>query len=79
MFLFGIIIRSIYRTPIEDQPRTFLRVTLFFMLIMAISYEGFYGILIPYLFKVGFTALVGILIVGLVARALGHRRTLTPN
>ncbi|MGD9589707.1 MAG: O-antigen polymerase [Pyrinomonadaceae bacterium] len=79
MFLFGIIIRSIYRTLIEDQPRTFWRVTLFFMLIMAISYEGFYGILIPYLFKVGFTALVGILIVGLVARALGHRRTLTPN
>lgn len=79
MFLFGIIIRLIYRTLVEDQPRTFWRVTMFFMLIMAISYEGFYGMLIPYLFKVGITALVGIMIVAVAARALGHRRTMTPN
>lgn len=78
MFLFGIIIRFLYRALIENQPRTMSKVTLYFMLLLAISYEGFYGALVPILFKVGFTAVVGILIVGLVARSLGHRRTPEP-
>ena len=75
MFLFGIVIRFIYRTLIEDQPKTMWRVTMYFMLLMAISYESFYGMLIPFLFKVGITAIVGLIIVGLIARILGHRRT----
>jgi hypothetical protein len=78
MFLFGIVLRLIYRALVEDQPRLFWRLTLYFMLLMSISYEGFYGQLIPMLFKVGITALVGLIIVGLVARSLGHRRTLNP-
>lgn len=75
MFLFGIVIRFMYRALIEDQPRSISRSVMYFMLLLAISYEGFYGILIPFLFKVGFTALVGLLIVSLIARGLGHRRT----
>ncbi|MGD9561120.1 MAG: O-antigen polymerase [Pyrinomonadaceae bacterium] len=78
MFLFGIVIRFLYRTLIENQPITIWRATMYFMLLMAISYESFYGLLIPYLVKVGLTALVGILIVGLAARALGHRRVAEP-
>jgi len=78
MFLFGIVIRFLYRSLIEDQPKTMWRVTMYFMLLMAISYESFYGMLIPFLFKVGITAIVGLLIVGFVARILGHRRTLAP-
>lgn len=78
MFLFGIVIRFIYRSLIENQPRTMWRATLYFMLLMSISYESFYGLLIPSLFKVGITAVVGLLIVGLVARSLGHRRTSAP-
>ncbi|HMQ04006.1 MAG TPA: O-antigen polymerase [Pyrinomonadaceae bacterium] len=79
MFLFGIIIRFIYRSLIEDQPRTIWRATMYFMLLMAISYEAFYGLLIPFLFKVGLTAAVGLLIVGVVARLSGFQRTDTPN
>lgn len=78
MFLFGIVIRFIYRSLIENQPRMIWRATMYFMLLMAISYEGFYGLLIPYLFKVGVTAIIGLLIVGLVARSLGHQRTADP-
>ena len=74
MFLFGIVIRFIYRALIENQPRSISRATMYLMLLLAISYEGFYGILIPFLFKVGFTAIVGLLIVSLIARGLGHRR-----
>jgi len=78
MFLFGIVIRFIYRSLIEGQPRSVWRATMYFMLIMAISYEGFYGLLIPFLFKVGVTAIGGLLIVGLVARSMGHTRTAEP-
>ena len=78
MFLFGIVIRLIYRSLIEGQPRSVWRATLYFMLIMAISYEGFYGLLIPFLVKVGITAIVGIVIVGIVARSMGHIRKAQP-
>ncbi len=74
MFLFGILIRFMYRALIENQPRLIWRSTLYFMLLMAISYEGFYGLLIPFLFKVGITSIVGLLIVGLVAKSMGHSR-----
>lgn len=73
MFLFGIVLRFIYRSLVEDQTRSVWRSTLYFMLLLSVSYEGFYGLLIPLLFKVGITALVGMLIVWLIARALGHR------
>ncbi|NOT46630.1 MAG: oligosaccharide repeat unit polymerase [Acidobacteria bacterium] len=74
MFLFGIVLRFIYRALIENQPRSISRATMYFMLLLSISYEGFYGVLIPFMFKVGFTAVIGLLIVGLIARGMGHRR-----
>lgn len=79
MFIFGIVIRFIYRSLIENQPRTMWRATMYFMLLISISYEGFYGLLIPSLFKVGITAVVGLLIVGLVARGFGYKRTAFPT
>jgi hypothetical protein len=78
MFLFGIMIRFIYRALVENQPRTIWRATMYFMLVITISYEGFYGTLIPMLFKIAFTAVVGLLIVGLVARSMGHQRKAEP-
>ncbi len=78
MFVFGLILRIIYRSLVEGQPNTMWRRTLYFMLLITISFEGFYGNLVPTLFKVGITAVVGLLFVGLVARALGHRRVETP-
>ena len=74
MFLFGIVIRMMYRALVENQQKKIWRSTLYFMLLMAISYEGFYGLLIPFLFKVGITSIVGLLIVALVSKAIGHRK-----
>lgn len=71
MLVLGIILRLIYRTLIEDQPRALWRSTLYYMLLTAISYEGFYGSIIPFLFKVGVTAIVGLLLVAFLAKRIG--------
>lgn len=78
MFVLGLLLRLIYRTLIEDQPPVVWRLTLYFMLLTSISYEGFYGTIIPTLFKIGVTALVGIVIVHFIAKRIeaGRRRTL---
>jgi oligosaccharide repeat unit polymerase len=75
MLLLGIILRAIYRTFIEDQPRILWRATLYFMLLTAVSYESFFGSIIPYLFKIGITAVVGIVMVNLLARQFDRRQT----
>jgi len=41
---------------------------LYFMLLTSVSYEGFYGTIIPQFIKVGVVAVSGILIVNLLAR-----------
>ena len=33
------------------------------MLLMSVSYEGFYGTIIPYLIRVGFISIIGLLII----------------
>jgi hypothetical protein len=78
MFLFGMVLRFIYKALIEGQRRSIWRATFYFMLLMAISYEGFYGLLVPMLFKIGITAAAGLLIVGVIARMLGSKRHAEP-
>ena len=73
MFIFGIILRFVYRILIEGQPRRIWRSTLYFMILISVSYEGFYGLLIPFMVKVSITAIVGLVIVYSIARAVGHR------
>lgn len=68
MFILGFILRSIYSSLIENRPSVVWKATLYFMLMTAVSYEGFYGAIIPMLFKTGFTAMVGIIIVEIVAK-----------
>lgn len=70
MFLIGFVMRIIYRALIEDQPPRLWRITLFFMLLISVSYESFYGTIIPFLVKDGVTAVVGILIVCFLAKRL---------
>lgn len=43
------------------------------MILTSVSYESFYASIIPYGFKVGTTALVGVLLLNLMARALGAK------
>lgn len=70
MLILGIIMRMIYRALVEDQANIIWRSTLYFMLLTAVSYEGFYGSIIPYLFKVGFIAVVGVLLVNFFAHKI---------
>jgi hypothetical protein len=70
MFILGLLLRIVYGALIEGQPVVSWRATLYFMLIINLSYEGFYGTIVPYMFKVGATTLVGILFVNFFARRI---------
>lgn len=75
MFLFGIILRTVYRALIEDQRPMTWRIVLYFAILTAISYEAFYSMLIPNMTKFGFTAVIGLVIVYLSARFMGYSKS----
>ncbi len=70
MFILGLILRSIYSSLVDANGTPIWRAMLYFMLLTTVSYESFYGTIIPTLFKVGFTAIIGVVIVTLIARKL---------
>lgn len=79
MFILGMILRFIYRSLIEGQAPSLWRLTLYFMMLTSVSYEGFYGTIIPHFFKVGFTAIIGILILTFIAKRMGgSSRNISP-
>ncbi len=63
MIFLGMILRVIYSALRENQPFSFARVSLFYMLLTSISYEGSFGLIIPVLFKLMVISVVGILII----------------
>jgi hypothetical protein len=73
MLILGIILRFIYRALVEDQTPNIWRMTFYFMLLTSVSYEGFYGTIVPFFFKVGFTAAVGLVLVCFLAKAFDKR------
>ena len=68
MLVIGIFLRVIYRALVESQTQSIWRVTLYFMLLTSVSYEAFYGTIIPTFIKVGFVAVIGVLLVTLLAK-----------
>lgn len=68
MLILGILLRTTYRTLVEDQPRILWRVTIYYMLVVSVSYEGFYGTIIPFVFKIGVVGVLGVLFLNFVAR-----------
>jgi MFS family permease len=74
MFVLGLVLRFVYRTFVEGQPPVVWRLTFYFMLLTAVSYEGFYGTIIPHLFKVSITVLVGSIIVNMIVKRLNPSR-----
>jgi hypothetical protein len=70
MMILGIVIRMIYSALVAGQPVILWRRTVYFMLLTAISYESFYGLIAPSLFRTGILAIVGILIVTFCAARL---------
>jgi hypothetical protein len=75
MMLLGIILSAIYTALIEDQVFSFWRTTLFYMLLTTVSYEGFYGTIIPYLIKYGLLAILGILFIRFFQIGRGNQFT----
>ena len=75
MAILGLVLRLIYSSLVEGQPPVVWRLNLYFMLLSSVSYEAFYGTIIPDLFKVGFIAVIGILLVNLIAKKIDGGRT----
>jgi hypothetical protein len=74
MIILGFFIRIFYAALIENQPVSFWRATVYYMLLTSISYEGSYGLIIPYLLKVGFIAVLGLIIVWFFVRKASFKR-----
>ncbi|MBP7475945.1 MAG: hypothetical protein KBF83_05775 [Pyrinomonadaceae bacterium] len=73
MFILGVILRLIYSSLVTPSETPIWKAMLYFMLLTTVSYEGFYGTIVPTMFKVAFTALIGVLIVVFIARKLDRR------
>jgi len=71
MLILGIILRFIYCALVDGQKRSVWRLTLYCMILLTVSYEGFYGPLIPSIVKSGLMAIVGLVIVRMLARLFG--------
>ena len=63
MIFLGFMLRVLYSAFRENQPFSFARVTLFYMLLTSVSYEGSYGLIIPVFFKLGLISVIGVLII----------------
>ena len=60
MLLLGFLLRVFYAALLEKREFSYWRATLYFMLIISVSYESFYGSILPYLTKVGFITAIGL-------------------
>jgi hypothetical protein len=68
MMILGFLIRMMYASLVEGRNFSYWRSTVFFMLLVSISYEGTYGLIVPTLFKIGLTAFAGMGFVYLLSR-----------
>ncbi len=70
MIILGIFLRLIYATLRENQDFSFWRATMYYMLLTGISYEGSFGLLIPYNIKIGLVSALGLFIVWFLIRSM---------
>lgn len=70
MFILGLILRVIYASLIENQDASIWRAALFYILLTGVSYEGFYGTIIPYLIKYGLITVIGIIFIQIYQKGL---------
>jgi len=63
MFFLGFVLSVIYTSLIAEQEFSFWRTTLFYILLTGVSYEGFFGTIMPYLIKYGIVAVIGLVFV----------------
>lgn len=65
MMLLGFVLSVIYSSLIENQEFSYWRTTLYYLMLSAASYEGFYGIIFPNMLRYGAIAMAGILFIRL--------------
>jgi len=72
MLILGLIIRTFYSALIDGNDLSPWRAAVYFVLLNSVSYESFYGLIIPTLVKNALIAVIGISLVLFVAGKL-HR------
>ncbi|HEY8560619.1 MAG TPA: O-antigen polymerase [Pyrinomonadaceae bacterium] len=72
MIVLGIYLRLIYTSLRENQEFSFWRAALYYMLLTGISFEGSFGLFIPYDLKIGLVSILGLFIVWFLVRILGN-------
>ena len=68
MTILGCGLGIIYTTLIENQSFSYWRSTIYYIMLTAVSYEGFYGIIFPNMIRYGFTAMVGIIFINFLQK-----------
>jgi hypothetical protein len=63
MLFIGIILRFTYSGLVAGQATSIWKYSIYFMLVTSISYEGFYGTIIPNLLRILLTAVFGVVVV----------------
>ncbi|HRJ89513.1 MAG: hypothetical protein JNK51_06730 [Blastocatellia bacterium] len=63
MIVLGFLLRIIYAALIEGKEFAYWRACIYYMILTAISYEGTYGLIVPYLSKVLVISFVGMLLI----------------
>ena len=71
MIFLGIFLRLIYTSLRENQEFSFWRATLYYMFLTSMSYEGSFGLFIPYAIKIGLVSVLGLIIIGFFVRRFG--------
>jgi len=70
MFFLGFVLSVIWTSLVADQEFSFWRTTLFYILLTGVSYEGFFGTIMPYLIKYGMIAVIGLIFVNFFQKNL---------
>ena len=68
MMLLGFVLSIIYSALIENQEFSYWRITLYYVLLTSVSYEGFYGTLFPNMIRYGVLAVAGLLLINFFAK-----------
>ncbi len=63
MALLGLLLRIMYSALVENQSITAGHAALYAMLLSSVSYEGFYGTIVPSMMRQGFVIIIGLFIV----------------
>jgi len=75
MFLLGFVFRTFYAALIEGQPFSAWRSTVYFLVLAKVSYEGFYGEILPTSIRIAAIVVVQLLTIKLLSRILSFRRS----